>query len=235
MVAAGLQNLLIAWWYPFFSGLAIATAVLAFSLLGDALQDWLIRRRAIANPKEETHGCRDGRTRDADATQSDPARRIHRRLLHVQRRGAEDTHPPPFQKSGRNGRPSARGYSQPWTTTSSWSENLAPLTSPGTSFRGRPARNCRRDDPTDPRDGGRRSHGRICPLRSPRGATVLPARECVGDRTVATRTGQESRAGPLRLSQAYRFGLSGHASGRTRDPIAAGLSGSAKPRPIAWA
>ena len=41
MVAAGLQNLLIAWWYPFFSGLAIATAVLAFSLLGDALQDWL--------------------------------------------------------------------------------------------------------------------------------------------------------------------------------------------------
>ncbi len=41
MVAAGLQNLLIAWWYPVFSGLAIATAVLAFSLLGDALQDWL--------------------------------------------------------------------------------------------------------------------------------------------------------------------------------------------------
>lgn len=41
MVAAGLQSFLLAWWYPVFSGLAIAVAVLAFSLIGDALQDWL--------------------------------------------------------------------------------------------------------------------------------------------------------------------------------------------------
>jgi peptide/nickel transport system permease protein len=41
MVAAGLQQMLIAWWYPVFAGLAIAVAVLAFSLIGDGLQDWL--------------------------------------------------------------------------------------------------------------------------------------------------------------------------------------------------
>jgi len=41
MVAAGLQAFLISEWYAFFAGLTIAVAVLAFSLLGDELQDWL--------------------------------------------------------------------------------------------------------------------------------------------------------------------------------------------------
>ena len=41
MVAAGLQSFLISWWYAFFAGLTIAVAVLAFTLLGDGLQDWL--------------------------------------------------------------------------------------------------------------------------------------------------------------------------------------------------
>lgn len=41
MVAAGLQSFLISEWYAFFVGLTIAVAVLAFSLLGDELQDWL--------------------------------------------------------------------------------------------------------------------------------------------------------------------------------------------------
>lgn len=45
MVAEGLQHFLSAWWYPVFAGLAIATAVLAFTLLGDALQDWFDPRR----------------------------------------------------------------------------------------------------------------------------------------------------------------------------------------------
>jgi len=49
MVAAGLQNLLISGWYAFFAGLTIAVAVLAFSLLGDGLQDLLDPRSQNRN------------------------------------------------------------------------------------------------------------------------------------------------------------------------------------------
>jgi peptide/nickel transport system permease protein len=49
MVAAGLQNLLISGWYAFFAGLTIAVAVLAFTLLGDGLQDWLDPRSLHRN------------------------------------------------------------------------------------------------------------------------------------------------------------------------------------------
>ena len=49
MVAAGLQNLLISGWYAFFAGLTIAVAVLAFSLIGDGLQDLLDPRSQNRN------------------------------------------------------------------------------------------------------------------------------------------------------------------------------------------
>lgn len=41
MISNGRAYFLEAWWYPVFPGLAIATTVLAFNLLGDDLQDWL--------------------------------------------------------------------------------------------------------------------------------------------------------------------------------------------------
>lgn len=41
MISNGRDYFLEAWWYPVFPGLAIATVVLAFNLIGDDLRDWL--------------------------------------------------------------------------------------------------------------------------------------------------------------------------------------------------
>jgi peptide/nickel transport system permease protein len=41
MISDGRRYFLEAWWYPVFPGLAIATTVLGFNLIGDDLRDWL--------------------------------------------------------------------------------------------------------------------------------------------------------------------------------------------------
>lgn len=41
MISNGRDYFLEAWWYPVFPGVAIATVVLAFNLIGDDLRDWL--------------------------------------------------------------------------------------------------------------------------------------------------------------------------------------------------